>query len=107
MVALARLLKTRGDERSALVFLAAALDHPTCWNQTKEKIAPFASRLEAKFSAEEVRDAVQQAKLSRIEDLAATWLAHEKKGRKKPAKKGPKARPGAGLSVKKSKKTKR
>jgi predicted ATPase/Tfp pilus assembly protein PilF len=81
VVALAQLLKVRGDERSALVFLMAALNHPTCRRQTKDKIVQFAHRLESKFSTDEVQDAVQQAKLSKIEDLAATWLSHEKSGR--------------------------
>jgi predicted ATPase len=95
VVALAQLLKVRGDERSALVFLVAALNQPTCRRQTKDKIVQFAHRLESKFSTDEVQDAVQQAKLSKIEDLAATWLSHEKKGRPVLKRNGFKTKPSA------------
>ncbi len=88
LVALAQLLKARNDERSALVFLVAALNHPTCRRQTKDRIVQFATRLEARFSTDEVQDAVQQAKASRVEELAQTWLAGFSRGsRPKPKKK--------------------
>ena len=75
LVALAQLLKARKDERSALVFLVAALNHPNCRRQTKDRIVQFATRLEARFTTDEVQDAVQQAKASRVEELAQAWLA--------------------------------
>ncbi|MGH7739569.1 MAG: tetratricopeptide repeat protein, partial [bacterium] len=75
MVCLAKLLKARNDERSALIFLVAALSHPTCRRQTKDKIVLFATQLEAQFSTDEVQDAVQQAKASPIEQLAQAWLS--------------------------------
>jgi hypothetical protein len=78
LVALAKLLKAKNDERSALVFLVAALNHPTCRRQTKDKIVQFATKLEAQFSTDEVQDAVQQAKATRVEDLAQAWLSRSK-----------------------------
>ena len=92
LVALAQLLKARNDERSALVFLVAALNHPTCRRQTKDRIVQFATRLEARFSTDEVQDAVQQAKASRVEELAQNLAggraprALKPSRRKKPAK---------------------
>jgi predicted ATPase len=82
LVALAKLLKSKNDERSALVFLVAALNHPTCRRQTKDKIVQFATKLEAQFSTDEVQDAVQQAKATRVEDLAQAWLDRPKAGAK-------------------------
>ncbi|HVM33468.1 MAG TPA: tetratricopeptide repeat protein [bacterium] len=80
LVALAQLLKAQGDERSALVFLVAALNHPTCRRQTKDRIVQFATRLEARFTTDEVQDAVQQAKTTRVEDLAGAWLTGLSRG---------------------------
>jgi predicted ATPase len=95
LVALAKLLKAKNDERSALVFLVAALNHPTCRRQTKDKIVQFATKLEAQFSTDEVQDAVQQAKTTTLEELAQAWLSRSK------VKAKPKRKPRAAKTKKK------
>ncbi|HET9869190.1 MAG TPA: tetratricopeptide repeat protein, partial [bacterium] len=94
LVAVAKLLKSRGDERSALVFLVAALSHPTCRRQTKDKIVLFTTKLESRFTTDEVQDAVQQAKASRLEDLAQAWLSglHPARAREKARPRAPRRR---------------
>jgi hypothetical protein len=48
--------------------------------------------LEARFSTDEVQDAVQQAKASRVEDLAQAWLAGVP-GAAKPPRRKKRAKP--------------
>ncbi len=78
LIGIAQLLKDVGDERQAISFLLAALNHPTCRQETKDRIVAFSMDLKSHFSAEEVEGAIQWAKASRIEDVAAAWLSSGK-----------------------------
>jgi predicted ATPase len=78
LIGIAQLLKDEGDERQAISFLLAALNHSTCRQETKDRIVAFSMDLRSHFSAEDVEGAIQWAKASRIEDVVAAWLSSGK-----------------------------
>ena len=83
LVGIARFLKAQGDENQAVGFVLAALSHPTCRRQTKDRVVAFSMDLQSHFSPEEVEGARQWAKASRIEDVVGAWVSG-----KAPAEKG-------------------
>ncbi len=78
LIGIAQLLKDEGDERQAISFLLAALNHPTCRQESKDRIVAFSMELQSRFSAEEMEGALQWAKASRIENVVAAWLSSGK-----------------------------
>jgi hypothetical protein len=85
LIVIARLLRAQGDERQAVSYLLVALKHPTCRQETKDRIVAFSLELQSRFSKEEVEGALQWARTSPIEEVVAAWLASEEKG--KPSRK--------------------
>ncbi len=81
LIGIAQLLKEEGDERQAISFLLVSLNHPTCRQETKDRIVAFSMELQSHFSAEEVEGAVQWAKASSIQDVVAAWLSSHKTSR--------------------------
>jgi predicted ATPase/predicted negative regulator of RcsB-dependent stress response len=81
LIGIAQLLKDEGDERQAVSFLLAALNHPTCRQEAKDRIVAFSMELQSHFSSQEVEGAIQWAKASRIEEVAAAWLSSRKGAR--------------------------
>ena len=94
LIGIAQLLKAEGDERQAISFLLVALNHPTCRQETKDRIVAFSMDLQSHFSAQDVEGAIQWAKASRIEDVVAAWISSGKKVRA-PHKKVPQKRKAA------------
>ena len=78
LIGIAQLLRDEGDERQAIGFLLAALNHPTCRQESKDRIVAFSMELQSRFSTQEVEGAVQWAKASRMEEVAAAWLSSRK-----------------------------
>lgn len=91
LVALAKYLKMTGDERNAFAYLAAAVNHPTCRRQTKDKVVRLVSQLESQLSSQEVDETVRWAKASSIEDAARVWLTQQEGLKVKPKAKSKKA----------------
>ena len=90
MAGLAGLLQGQGEERQAITFLMMALNHPTCRQQTKDRVVPFAMHLKSKFTEEEVENTIQWCKGSSMKEAAYAWLASSrlmKKSKKKPTQK--------------------
>ncbi len=104
LIGIAQLLKAEGDERQAISFLLAALNHPTCRQETKDRIVAFSMELQSRFSPQDVEGAIQWAKASRIEDVAKAWIASGKKERRPRKKVSPKRKPVKKAKAKKRKK---
>jgi len=74
MVGLAKLLQAKGEEKQAITFLMMAITHPTCRQQTKDRVVPFALDLKSKFAENEVEGIIQWCKASNIREVAYAWL---------------------------------
>lgn len=84
LAAVAQLLKLKGDERKAVSILMVALSHPTCRQQTKDRMVNLVMKLQSTFTAKEAEAGFQWAKEVRIEDVAAAWTSsHTVKPKKK------------------------
>jgi hypothetical protein len=91
LTGVAQLLEVKGDEKKAISILMVALSHPTCRQQTKDRMVSLIMTLQSTFSAEEAQDGFQWAKAVGIEEMAKGWIASgasKPKSEKKPLKKG-------------------
>ncbi len=103
LVGVARMLKDQGEEQKAISYLLVAMNHPTCRQQTKDRVVSLSMELKSRFSPQEMEGAVLWAKASSIEEVAASWLAS---GRSEP-KPGKKPKPAAGKKKKPVKKVRK
>ena len=74
LTGLARLLKAKGEDRKAIGVLMFALSHPTCRQQTKDRMVSLSESLEANFSKQEIASGFSWAKDFTIEEMASSWL---------------------------------
>ena len=73
LAGIAQLLKSKGDERKAISVLLVALTHPTCRQQTKDRMVALAVSLEARLSQREVAEDFKWAKSVSLEEMAVLW----------------------------------
>lgn len=85
LTCLARLLKGQGEGRKAIGVLMVVLSHPTCRQQTKDRMVSLAESLETYFSPREIESGFRWAKEFTLEEMASAWLAAISS---KPRKKG-------------------
>lgn len=74
LTSLARLLKARHEESKAMSILMVVLSHPTCRQQTKDRMVSLSKALEANFSEKELVSGFGWAKEFTIEEMAQAWL---------------------------------
>lgn len=74
LTSLVRLLKARGEESKAVGILMVVLSHPTCRQQTKDRMVSLSKALEANFSVKELEGGFAWAKEFTIEEMAQAWL---------------------------------
>jgi tetratricopeptide (TPR) repeat protein len=74
LTGLARLLKAKGEDRKAIGILMFALSHPTCRQQTKDRMVSLSESLEVNFSKQEIESGFSWAKDFTIEEMASSWL---------------------------------
>jgi tetratricopeptide (TPR) repeat protein len=74
LTSLVRLLKARGEEGKAVAILMVVLSHPTCRQQTKDRMVSLSKAMEANFSAKELESGFTWAKEFTIEEMARAWL---------------------------------
>jgi tetratricopeptide (TPR) repeat protein len=74
LTSLARLLMGRGEKSKAMGILMIVLSHPTCRQQTKDRMLSLAKALEANFSSQENERGFTWAKQFTIEEIASAWL---------------------------------
>ncbi len=82
LTGVAQLLKAKGDERKAIGLLMVTLSHPTCRQQTKDRMVALAMALQSSFSATEAHAGFEWAKSVSLEEMAAGWLNSSAKGKK-------------------------
>lgn len=75
LTGVARLLKVQGDERKAVTLLMVALSHPTCRQQTKDRMVALSVALKAQFSPKEVEAGFRWAKAVSLEEMASSWVS--------------------------------
>ncbi len=75
LTGVARLLKAQGDERKAVGLLMVALSHPTCRQQTKDRMVALSVALEARFSSREMETGFHWAKSVSMEEMASAWVS--------------------------------
>jgi tetratricopeptide (TPR) repeat protein len=75
LAGVAQLLKLQGDERKAISILMVALSHPTCRQQTKDRMVALAASLEARFSPKEAQEGFHWAKTVPLEKMATSWAS--------------------------------
>jgi ATP/maltotriose-dependent transcriptional regulator MalT len=96
LTSLVRLLKARGEESKAMGILMVVLSHPTCRQQTKDRMVTLSKELQANFSSKELESGFRWAKEFTIEEMAKAWikvlspkpLEHSPAKTPKPKKKG-------------------
>ncbi|HVZ80922.1 MAG TPA: hypothetical protein VHE12_09000 [bacterium] len=74
LVGVSQLLKAQGLERKAIGILMVALSHPTCRQQTKDRMVSLVIHLESRFTSQEVQGGFQWAKEVSIEQMAKAWV---------------------------------
>lgn len=75
LTGVAQLLEAQGDERKAISILMVALSHPTCRQQTKDRMVTLAMDLKASFSKEEAERGFEWAKDVSIDEMASAWAS--------------------------------
>ncbi len=75
LTGVAQLMKGQGDHRKAIGLLMVALSHPTCRQQTKDRMISLSEALEARFSSRELEAGFPWAKSFSIEEMAAAWVS--------------------------------
>jgi tetratricopeptide (TPR) repeat protein len=75
LTGVAQLLKAKGDENKAVGILMVALSHPTCRQQTKDRMVALAMSLQSSFSPTEAHAGFEWAKAVSLEEMASGWLA--------------------------------
>jgi tetratricopeptide (TPR) repeat protein len=74
LVGVSQLLKEQKQERKAIGILMVALSHPTCRQQTKDRMVSLVIHLESRFTSQEVKGGFQWAKEVSIEEMARSWV---------------------------------
>jgi tetratricopeptide (TPR) repeat protein len=74
LVGVSQLLKAQGLERKAIGILMVALSHPTCRQQTKDRMVALVIHLESRFTSQEIKGGFQWAKEVTIEEMAKAWV---------------------------------
>ena len=74
LTVLARLFKARGEDRKAIGVLMFALSHPTCRQQTKDRMVSLSESLGANFSKQDIESGFSWAKDFTMEEMAASWI---------------------------------
>jgi tetratricopeptide (TPR) repeat protein len=74
LTSLVRLLKSRHEESKATGILMVVLSHPTCRQQTKDRMVSLSKALQANFSVKELESGFTWAKEFTIEEMAQAWL---------------------------------
>jgi len=74
MTGLARVLKGQGEEQKAIGILMFVLSHPTCRQQTKDRMVFLLKTWKAHFSEQGNESGFKWAKDFTIEEMAAAWL---------------------------------
>lgn len=75
LTGVAQLLKAQGEERKAIFLLMVALSHPTCRQQTKDRMVDLVLHLESNFTRKEVEEGFKWAKNVSLEEMASSWLS--------------------------------
>lgn len=74
LVGVSQLLKAQGLERKAIGIMMVALSHPTCRQQTKDRMVALVIHLESRFTSQEIKGGFQWAKEVTIEEMAKAWV---------------------------------
>ena len=74
LVGVSQLLKAQGLERKAIGILMVALSHPTCRQQTKDRMVSLVIHLESRFTSQEVQGGFHWAREVSIEEMAKAWV---------------------------------
>lgn len=85
LTGVAQLLKGQGQERKAIGILMVALSHPTCRQQTKDRMVSMVIQLETRFTTQEIKGGFSWAREVTIEQMAQSWVA-SLTGKDKPQK---------------------
>jgi tetratricopeptide (TPR) repeat protein len=83
LTGIAQLLKAKGDERKAISILMVALSHPTCRQQTKDRMVTLTLTLQSHLSRKEVEGGFKWAKAVSLDDVAGAWVASSSSKTKK------------------------
>jgi hypothetical protein len=75
LTAVAQLLKSQGEERKAIGLLMVALSHPTCRQQTKDRMVDLVLHLQSNFIRPEVEEGFKWAKTVGLEEMASGWMS--------------------------------
>ncbi len=75
LVGVAQLLKAQKNEKKAISILMVALSHPTCRQQTKDRMVDLVMHLESSFSRSDLEGGFKWAKELSIEDIASSWVS--------------------------------
>jgi len=75
LTAVARLMKGLGEDRKAVSLLMVALSHPTCRQQTKDRMVNLTMGLNAHFSEAEAQKGFEWARAVNLADVAAAWAS--------------------------------
>lgn len=75
LTGIAQFLKLQGNDRKAISILLVALSHPTCRQQTKDRMVAMATSLEANLSPKEIADGFHWAKTVPLDEMASSWAA--------------------------------
>jgi len=78
LIGVAQLLKAQGDERKAIGILMVALSHPTCRQQTKDRMVALVITLESRFTPQEMSGGFRWAKDIGIDKMAEGWATSVK-----------------------------
>jgi tetratricopeptide (TPR) repeat protein len=74
LTGVAQLLRGKGEERKAIGLLMVTLSHPTCRQQTKDRMVSMSMSLQSSFSPTEARAGFEWAKSVSLEEMASGWL---------------------------------
>jgi len=75
LTGLAQLLKAKKEEKKAISLLMVALSHPTCRQQTKDRMVALILQLESNLSRQEVEGGFKWAKAVSLEEMATSWVS--------------------------------
>jgi len=74
LAGVAQFFKGQGEDKKAISLLMVALSHPTCRQQTKDRMVSLAMELETHFTPGEVDKGFRWAKGADLEEMAKGWL---------------------------------
>ncbi len=74
LTGLARLMKSKGEDKMAMQILKSAISDPTCRRQTKDDMVPLSELLKSHFTKEELEGRLHWANDYSLEVAASSWL---------------------------------